>query len=96
MLRGVPTAETLAAVLEKARDRCPDPACIVWTGDLSHKESVAGYRLLRELAGDWIEKSHAIQGTAQNRVKIHPKNRRASKPRCPTQMFDSCPAPREK
>ena len=70
MLRRVPTAETLAAVLEEARDRCPDPACIVWTGDLSQEESVAGYRLLRELAGDWIDRSHAIPGNHDDRQAL--------------------------
>ena len=70
ILNGIPPLETLATVLDDARDRCPDPACIVWTGDLSHEESVAGYQLLREIAGDWIEKSHLIPGNHDDRAAL--------------------------
>ena len=70
VLKGVPTAKALASVLEEARVRCPDPDCVVWTGDLSHEECAGGYHLLRELADDWIDKSLLIPGNHDSRVAL--------------------------
>lgn len=69
-LKGIPTANTLSSVLDAARVRCPEPDGIVWTGDLSHEESVAGYELLRQIAGDWIDKSFLVPGNHDDRVAI--------------------------
>ena len=66
-LKGVPTAQSLADVLTVARQRYPECDRVVWTGDLSHEHTVQGYELLKELAGDWLERSLFIPGNHDDR-----------------------------
>ena len=61
-LKNVPTAESLQETLELARKVCPDPERVIWTGDLSHEETVDGYKLLKDLVGDWFERSRFLSG----------------------------------
>ncbi len=69
-LKGVPTSECVALVLQRAREEVADPACLVLTGDLSHEETVAGYKLLADLLGDWSERSLLVPGNHDNRAKM--------------------------
>ena len=69
-LKGVPTAKTLAAVLAKAREVCSEPQYVIWTGDLSHEETVAGYQLLDELVGDWMDRSQLLPGNHDDRTAL--------------------------
>ena len=69
-LKGVPTSESVALVMQRAREEVADPACIVLTGDLSHEETVAGYELLRTHLGDWHERSLLIPGNHDDRAKM--------------------------
>jgi Icc protein len=69
-LRGVPTYETLAAVLEEARRRCPDPHWLILTGDLSHDHSEEAYRHLHELLGDWAERTLVVPGNHDDRAAL--------------------------
>lgn len=66
-LRGVPTAKALKSVVNEAHRRFPDPDRVVWSGDLSHEHSVAGYKLLREIAADWVDRSLFIPGNHDDR-----------------------------
>ncbi len=69
-LKGVPTAETLKAVLKRARQECPNPDRIVLSGDLSHEHTVAGYELLRLLLQDWAERALLIPGNHDDRLAM--------------------------
>ncbi len=69
-LKGVPTAKTLTAVLAESRHRYPDCSRVIWTGDLSHQHSVQGYQLLRELAGNWVDRSLFIPGNHDDRSAL--------------------------
>jgi Icc protein len=69
-LHGVPTAESFRLVLQRARAEVPDPARVVLTGDLSHQETDAGYVLLKELLGDWNERTLFIPGNHDSRVAL--------------------------
>ena len=69
-LKGVPTSESVALVMQRAREEIADPACIVLTGDFSHEETVAGYELLRTHLGDWTERSLLIPGNHDDRAKM--------------------------
>jgi len=66
-LKGVPTLASLKLVLDRARQAISDPACVVVTGDLSHEETVAGYELLKEQLGDWVDRSLLIPGNHDQR-----------------------------
>jgi Icc protein len=70
LLKGVPTAVTLAAVLKMARERHPDCARVIWTGDLSHDLSIEACRLLREMLGDWLPRSLLIPGNHDDRAAL--------------------------
>lgn len=48
-LLGIPTAESLAQVLQSVRDLDPQPTHLLLTGDLSQDESIASYQKLAEL-----------------------------------------------
>ena len=67
LFHGVPTGETLRAVLDDARRRVPDPARVVWSGDLSHEHTAAGYRRLRDALGDWVDRSLFMMGNHDDR-----------------------------
>lgn len=69
-LKGVPTAESAALVLQHARATVPDPAWVVLSGDLSHEETVAGYELLHDLLGDWAARCLLIPGNHDDRAKM--------------------------
>ena len=66
-LKGVPPSQSLRAVLQRAREEIADPARLVLSGDLSHEHTVAGYELLKDLLGDWTEKSLLIPGNHDDR-----------------------------
>lgn len=68
--KGVPTAGTLAAVLEQACERYPDCDRVIWTGDLSQEHTEEGYRLLAELMGDWTARSLLIPGNHDDRAAL--------------------------
>ena len=67
-LKGVPTAESFGMVLQRARAEVPDPARVVLTGDLSHEHTVDGYELLKDILGDWTERSLLIPGNHDDRL----------------------------
>lgn len=69
-LKGVPTSESAALVLQRARAEVADPACVVLTGDLSHEETVAGYQLLQDQLGDWTSRCLLIPGNHDDRAKM--------------------------
>jgi Icc protein len=66
-LKGVPTAESLRLVLQRARKEIADPVRVILSGDLSHEETVAGYELLKELLRDWTGRSLLIPGNHDDR-----------------------------
>jgi Icc protein len=66
-LRDVPTAASLDDVLSVARGRFGDCARVVWSGDISHDETVEGYHLFRQRVGSWIARSLLIPGNHDNR-----------------------------
>jgi Icc protein len=66
-LKGVPTSESLALVLQRAREEIPNPDGLVLTGDLSHEETVAGYELLKHHLGDWADRCLLIPGNHDSR-----------------------------
>ena len=69
-LRGVPTAQSLQQVLQKARHEVVDPARVVFSGDLSQEHTLAGYQLLKDLLEDWSERSLLIPGNHDDRSRM--------------------------
>lgn len=69
-LKGVPTWESAKLVLQRAREEVPDPDRIVLSGDLSHEHTVDGYELLRELLGDWSQRTLLIPGNHDDRGNL--------------------------
>ncbi|MDP6360068.1 MAG: metallophosphoesterase [Planctomycetota bacterium] len=67
-IKGVAPLENLKRVLEAARDYCPNPALVVWTGDIADDESEGAYDKMREAVGDWYERSRWIPGNHDNRA----------------------------
>ena len=66
-LKNVPTYESLKQVIQFARTSCSNPDHVVISGDLSHEHTVAGYELLRDLLGDWVERALVIPGNHDDR-----------------------------
>jgi len=66
-LKAVPTAKSFEMVLKRARDEVPNPQRVVLSGDLSHEHTVAGYQLLSDLLGDWVERCLLIPGNHDDR-----------------------------
>ena len=67
LIRGIPPLKSLETVLIAARQYCPDPDCIVWTGDMSDDGSEQSYQHMRNILGDWFERSLWIPGNHDNR-----------------------------
>ena len=70
LLNAVPPAETLRMVLDEARERFPNPGRVIWSGDLAHSETLEGYKLFKELIGDWSERSLFLPGNHENRESM--------------------------
>jgi Icc protein len=72
-INGIPPRESLETVLEAARRYCPEPDCVVWTGDIADDGSTESYQCIREVVGDWFDRSLWLPGNHDSRAGMRSK-----------------------
>ena len=70
VLRGVPTRDSLAEVLEAVRGTGLDFGRVVVTGDFTHDERRETYQAAHGLLDEWIDRCHVLPGNHDDRVLL--------------------------
>ncbi len=69
-LRGVPVYEAVSQVVRHVRQKVPDAARLIISGDLAQDELAPTYDVLCNLLGDWLARTRAIPGNHDNRFAL--------------------------